>query len=127
MLAAHLTARLTASRTCSTLLAAPSLTYQPSSGSETTYGIARQPAPGLEGLEDDHQTSVQRSVANPAFCVVTSPITGRTVPSGHGRSAGPGKVGVCLSAVAGRRQRSHEHGPPAAGHVHGRDGAVVLA
>jgi hypothetical protein len=47
---------------------------------------------------------VQRSVANPAFCVVTSPITGRTVPSGHGRSAGSGKVGVGLPAVMGRRQ-----------------------
>jgi hypothetical protein len=44
-------------------------------------------------------------------------ITGRTVPSGHGRSAGSGKVGVGLPAVMGRWQAApKEAAGPRAGH-----------
>src|SRR5215211_6367061 len=78
MLAAHLTARLTASRT-----------YQPSRPSETTYGDCLAACSwAWKAWRTITRPSAQRSVANPAFCVVTSPINGQTVPSGHGRSAG---------------------------------------
>jgi hypothetical protein len=50
---------------------------------------------------------VQRSVANPAFCVVTSPITGQTVPSGHGRSDGSVR-----DRLGGRRPQAPGPGAP---------------
>jgi hypothetical protein len=97
MLAAHLTARLTASRT-----------YQPSRPSETTYGDCLAACSwAWKAWRTITRPSAQRSVANPAFCVVTSPITGQTVPSGHGRSAGSVR-----DRLGGRRPQAPGPGAP---------------
>src|SRR5215211_2373322 len=97
MLAAHLTARLTASRT-----------YQPSRPSETTYGDCLAACSwAWKAWRTITRPSAQRSVANPAFSVVTSPITGQTVPSGHGRS-----TGSVRDRLGGRRPQAPGPGAP---------------
>src|SRR5829696_4585412 len=95
--ATSLTARLTASRT-----------YQPSRPSETTYGDCLAACSwAWKAWRTITRPSAQRSVSNPAFSVVTSPITGQTVPSGHGRSAGSVR-----DRLGGRRPQAPGPGAP---------------